>query len=138
MKSTLIALSLTMSSLFGYGFGFNFSNGQESEKERQPAEIINEIRCLLNQTVSEYQSKNTTGALALAEDAYLENYELIEGPLAEQNQTLMEDTEVMLREDLRNLIKDKSPESDIQVLVEKINSNLNSAEMVLANRTEIK
>jgi hypothetical protein len=136
MKLTLIGLSLTISSLFGYGFGFNVSNGQESEKERQPAEITTEIRSLLNQTVLEYQNKNFSGASALAEKAYLENYEFIEAPLEEQNETLMEETEAMLREQLRDLVKSHGSESDVQMLVEKINSNLNQADTLLANRTE--
>jgi hypothetical protein len=135
MKSSLIGLSLTISSLFGYGFGFNISNGQESEKERQPAEIISEIRSLLNQTVSEYQSKNFTGASDLAEEAYLENYEFIEAPLEEQNETLMEQTEEMLREQLRDLVKSEGAEADVQTLVEKINVNLDQADKLLTNQT---
>lgn len=69
------------------------------------------------------------------EEAYLENYEFIEAPLAEQNETLMEETEVMLREQLRDLVKDDNTETDVQMLVEKINSNLYQADILLANQT---
>lgn len=65
----------------------------------------------------------------------MENYEFIETPLAEQNETLMEETEVMLREQLRDLVKDVNTETDVQMLVEKINSNLNQADLLLANQT---
>lgn len=68
------------------------------------------------------------------EEAYLENYEFIEAPLAEQNETLMEETEVMLREQLRDLVKNDSTETDVQMLVEKINSNLYQADLLLANQ----
>ncbi len=123
--------------VFGYGFGLNVSNGQESDaKERQPAEIITEIRSLLNQTMKEYQNKNFSGASALVEEAYLENYEFIEAPLEDQNETLMEETEVMLREELRDQVEGEDADADVQTLVEKINSNLNQADILLANQTE--
>ena len=130
--SALLAILLVL----GYGLGFNISSGQGSDAdERKPIEIITSIRSLLNQTIVEYQNKNFSGASALVEEAYLENYEFIEAPLAEQNETLMEETEVMLREQLRDLVKNDNTETDVQMLVEKINSNLNQADLLLANQT---
>jgi hypothetical protein len=137
MESTVLSMSLTILLLFGYGFGLNDSDAQESDaEERTPVDIITEIRSLLNQTVTEYQNKNFSGSSALVEEAYLENYEFIEAPLAEQNETLMEETEVMLREQLRDLVKSEGVEADVQTLIEKINSNLDQADMLLANQTE--
>jgi hypothetical protein len=137
MESTVSSMSLTILLLFGYGFGLNVSNAQESEaEERKPVEIITEIRSLLNQTIIEYQNSNFSGSSALVEEAYLENYEFIEAPLAEQNETLMEETEVMLREQLRDLVKNEGVEADVQTLVEKINSNLDQADLLLTNQTE--
>lgn len=136
MESTVLSVSLTILLFFG-GLGLNVSNGQESDaKERNPGEIITEIRSLLNQTIIEYQNKNSSGASALVEEAYLENYEFIEAPLAEQNETLMEETEVMLREQLRDLVKGDSVEADVQALLQKINSNLDQAVKLLSNHTE--
>jgi hypothetical protein len=136
MVSIVLTVLLTILPLFGYGLGLNISSGQESDAdESKPTEIITSIRSLLNQTIVEYQNKNFSGASALVEEAYLENYEFIEAPLAEQNETLMEETEVMLREQLRDLVKDDSTETDVQMLVEKINSNLNQADLLLANQT---
>lgn len=137
MESTVLSMSLTILLFFGYGLGLNLSNGQESDaEERNPGEIISEIRSLLNQTIIEYQNKNSSGASALVEEAYLENYEFIEAPLAEQNETLMEETEVMLREQLRDLVKSDNVEADIQALLQKINSNLDQANQLLTNQTE--
>lgn len=81
-------------------------------------------------------NKNFSGASALAEEAYLENYEFIESPLVEKNETLMEETEVMLRGQLRDQVKGDDPDADVQSLVEKINSNLDQADILLANQTE--
>lgn len=137
MESTVLSMSLTILLFFGYEIGLNLSNGQESgAEERNPGEIITEIRSLLNQTIIEYQNKNSSGASALVEEAYLENYEFIEAPLAEQNETLMEETEVMLREQLRDLVKSDSAEADVQTLLQKINSNLDQADQLLTNQTE--
>jgi hypothetical protein len=138
MKLTGIRLSLSATLLLCYGFGFlNVSKGQESEtEERRPEQLITEIRSLLNQTMLEYQNKNFSGASALSEKAYLDNYEFIEAPLEEQNETLMEETELMLREQLRDLVKSEGAEANIQMLIEKINSNLEQADVLLANRTE--
>lgn len=137
MESIVLSMSLTILLFSGYGLGLNLSNGQESDaEERNPGEIISEIRSLLNQTIIEYQNKNSSGASALVEEAYLENYEFIEAPLAEQNETLMEETEVMLREQLRDLVKSDSVEADIQALIQKINSNLDQADQLLTNQTE--
>jgi hypothetical protein len=123
----------------GYGVvvGSNFLNAQEEDvEERQPGDIITEIRSLLNKTMTEFQNQNVSGASALTEEAYLENYEFIEGPLAEQNETLMEETEVMLREQLRDLVKSDSTETDVRMLIDKINSNLDKADQLLINTTE--
>jgi hypothetical protein len=137
MESTVLSMSLTILLFFGYEIGLNLSNGQESgAEERNPGEIITEIRSLLNQTIIEYQNKNSSGASALVEEAYLENYEFIEAQLAEQNETLMEETEVMLREQLRDLVKSDNVEADVQTLLQKINSNLDQADQLLTNQTE--
>lgn len=137
MESTVLSMSLTILFFFGFGLGLNLSNGQESDaEERNLGEIISEIRSLLNQTIIEYQNKNSSGASALVEEAYLENYEFIEAPLAQQNETLMEETEVMLREQLRDLVKSDSVEADVQSLLQKINSNLDQADKLLTNQTE--
>ena len=94
---------------------------------------IPEIRTLLNQTLDAYENQNYDQADTLAIQAYLDNYEFIEAPLAEQNRTLMETTELMLREDLRQLIQTHAPIEEIQEHVDKINSNLNQAEELLAS-----
>jgi antitoxin component HigA of HigAB toxin-antitoxin module len=93
---------------------------------------IPEIRNLLNQTLDAYESQNYEQADTLAIQAYLDNYEFVEAPLAEQNRTLMETTELMLREDLRQLIQSQAPIEEIQAHIDKINSNLNQAEELLA------
>ncbi len=77
-------------------------------------EIISEIRSLLNQTIQAYQQQNYPEAEALATTAYIDNFEFIEAPLAEKNEALMENTEGMLREQLRQLIQNQVSVEQLQ------------------------
>lgn len=103
--------------------------GQGSSTES--GEIISEIRNLLNQTVDAYKQQNYVEAEALATTAYLDNFEFIEAPLAEKDEVLMENTEAMLREQLRQLIQNQVPTEQLQQYIDKINSNLDKAEQLL-------
>jgi hypothetical protein len=97
----------------------------------ESGEIISEIRSLLNQTVEAYRQQNYAEAEALATTAYLDNFEFIEAPLAEKDEALMENTEVMLREQLRQLIQNKVSLEELQQYIDKINNNLDKAEGLL-------
>ena len=101
----------------------------------ESGKIISEIRNLLNQTVKAYNRQNYEEAEALATTAYLEHFEFIEAPLAEKDEVLIENTEVMLREQLRQLIQNKVSAEGIQQHTDKINSNLYKAEELLADET---
>jgi hypothetical protein len=85
----------------------------------------------LNQTVNAYKQQNYADAEALVTTAYLDNFEFIEAPLAEKDEVLMENTETMLREQLRQLIQNQVPAEQLQQHVDKINSNLDKAEQLL-------
>jgi hypothetical protein len=105
------------------------SLGQETGAES--GEIISEIRKLLNQTIDAYRQQNYEGAEALATTAYLDNFEFIEAPLAEKDETLMQNIEVLLREQLRQLIQEHVPVEELQLHIDKINNNLKNAEGLL-------
>jgi hypothetical protein len=85
----------------------------------------------LNQTVNAYKQQNYAEAEALVTTAYLDNFEFIEAPLAEKDEVLMENTETMLREQLRQLIQNQVPAEQLQQHVDKINSNLDKVEQLL-------
>ncbi len=138
MMFFFIAGSLTMTSvlqslttqIFNASIESNIAFAQEQKKT--PA-----VKSLLNQTLSEYRNQNFTGAQGLASSAYLDQFEFIEAPLDKHEKALKENTELMLREQLRQYIKDKSPIENIQQLINNINSNLDKAEALLANEPPI-
>jgi hypothetical protein len=110
-----------------------FSQVEEQDTEetqRQPLQIIEDIQGLLNKTLDEYKAQNYTGAEDLATLAYLDNYEYVEAPLAEKNEELMEETEIMLREDLSTNIENKVPFEQVEQLIKNINSNLDRAKQL--------
>ena len=97
----------------------------------ESGEIISEIRSLLNQTAEAYKQQDYAEAEALATTAHLDNFEFIEAPLAEKDEALMENTEIMLREQLRQLIQNKVSLEELQQHIDKININLDKAEKLI-------
>jgi hypothetical protein len=100
-----------------------------------PLEFISVIRGLLNQTVIEYTNQNYTGAEELGTTAYLDNYEYVEGRLAEIDRPLMETTEIQMREELRKMILDRVPVEELQDHIDEINANLDKSVELLSNST---
>jgi hypothetical protein len=106
--------------------------GEEAGAEEQdPIAIINNIKSLLTQLITVYGMQDYQGAESIATEAYLENYEFIEAPLAQHDQQLMEQTEVMLREELRQMITDRVPIEQIEQHITMINANLDRAAELL-------
>ena len=105
----------------------------EQASNTKTLQYITNARQLLNQTFDAYQKQNYTGALALATKAYLDNFEFVEGPVQQHDKTLKQNTEFMIRGDLRGQIKHKVPVDDIKTLIGKINTNLDKAEKLLSS-----
>src|ERR687895_2804067 len=110
---------------------FSQVEGQDTEEIlREPIKIIEDIQVMLNKILEEYKAQNYMGAEELATVAYIENYEYVEAPLAEKNEELMEETEIMLREDLSTAIEEKAPVEQVQQLMNNINGNLEQAKQL--------
>jgi len=101
-------------------------------KGNQLSEYIDNIQSLMMQTKQEYSQGNTDVALSLATKAYLDNYEFVEGPLTEAGKDeLMERVEVMIREELRNMIKNKASTAQVNSQVNAILDEMKSVEKIL-------
>jgi len=93
---------------------------------------VETIKDLLEQTKQEYANGNTDLALSLATKAYLDNYEFLEGPLEESGEDeLMKEVEVMLREELRNMIKDGAPASEVNSQIDAILVKMDAVAVVV-------
>jgi uncharacterized protein (DUF736 family) len=85
---------------------------------------IDTIEDLLDQASSKYNAGDTAGALLLATTAYLENYEYIEGAIADKDSALMQKVELMLRRDLRHTINTQQPAEDVDAKIDSIKAEL--------------
>jgi hypothetical protein len=108
------------------------TGGEGGAEEQDPIAIINNIKSLLTRLIEAYRSQDYQGAENIAIEAYLENYEYIEAPIAQQDEELMEQTEVMLREALRQMITDRAPIEQIEQHIGMINANLDRAAQLLS------
>lgn len=80
---------------------------------------------LLNQSSFEYKNSNYTGAEELAIAAYLDNFEHVEEELDKKSShAFMEDIEHKMREELRDLIKDKAQQSELDIHINATEAKL--------------
>ncbi len=96
------------------------------EEETKPT--VGEIRLMLDAIVHEYEEGEYEEAETLAIKAYLEKYEFLEADIAAVDEELMEETEIMLREDLRQLLRERAGLDEIKAKVDEIKANLDRIE----------
>lgn len=125
--SILIAAIIMPLSVSGMQMGYS----QEKEAtvtEGEPNKFVDYLenaRSLLNQTSVEYKNSNYTGAEELAIEAYLDNFEHVEEELENKSShAFMEDIEHKMREELRDLIKDKVQQSELDIHVNATDAKL--------------
>jgi len=105
--------------------------GEESE-DAELQSYVDEIRELLTQAKQEYQNGDSDLALSLATKAYLDNYEFLEGPLIEAGEReLMEEVEIMLREELRGMMKSGASVSEVNSQIDAILIKMDTVEVVV-------
>lgn len=104
--------------------------GVESE-DADLLDYVENIRSLLKETKVEYAAGNTDEALSLATKAYLDNYEFLESPIAQQNPELKDEIEHMMREELRDMIKAGAPTSEVDAQVDAILLKMNDVAKIV-------
>lgn len=134
--SMAMAASLAAVALFaGCGDSGSSSSTEESEHEAAtPAKAIAEIgrvRLGLAAGLAAYKQGNAEKADELIGNAYLEHFELVEGPLGESNEELNEELEDLIREELRNEVQAGADVAEVEALISEANQQLNKAEKAL-------
>ena len=81
----------------------------------------------LEEAAAAYEKGDEAEAEQLAGDAYLEHFEIVEGPLEEVDPELNESLEELIREELRTAITDGAPAGDVSALVEEASTGLDVA-----------
>ena len=96
------------------------------------------IRNLMSDVINEVkQNSDYRQADKAAMTAYLDNYEYLEAPIERFNATLMEDIEIDMREELRDMLKEEQPIPAIENFVEGILVKLSTAEQLLNSDASI-
>ena len=103
-----------------------------------PTDYISEIKNLLGQAKTQYQNGNADAAFDLVTAAYLDNYEFVEKDLAKLDLKLMEQIEIMMREELREMIKNKDTISEVDNKISLILDKLQKAEDLLSGKSPLK
>ena len=128
LRWTILMVAILLPASFSdlkYGFGQENKTAQGDEGSNKFVNYLENARNLLNQTSVEYKNGNLTGAEELADTAYLDNFEFVEDVLEEKgSHSFMEDLEHMMREDLRELIKDKADQSDLDMHINATDAKL--------------
>ena len=106
----------------------------EAEASVTPATAIEEIGAVedgLAASVAAYEKGDADQAEELASTAYLEHFELVEGPLEEADEELNEHLEELIREELRAAITEGAAVADVKKLVAEANDGLDEARTIL-------
>ena len=95
-------------------------------------DYVETIETLLMDAKSEYRNGNGVLALSYATKAYLDNYEFLEGPLVEAGEReLMEEVEILMREELRNMIRNGAPVEQVDEQIDLILIKMKTVEMIV-------
>lgn len=104
--------------------GSGMMMGTPITKQSDVIVTINNIEKILDQASSAYRSDDQNTALSLATNAYLENYEYIEGAIAQKDRLQMEKIEIMMRVDLRSMINNGDTSDNVDAKINSIKSEL--------------
>ena len=95
--------------------------GTEESDEDKLQGYVNNIVDLLTRADAAYASGDSDLALSLVTKAYLDNFEFLESPLVNAGEKeLMEDIEHEMREELRTMIKQGAPTSQVSSQIDTI------------------
>lgn len=117
-------------------FSVTSTTGNTLDSSIQP--YFDKINILLDSAIKNIKNKNDyTSAEKNVTSAYLDNYEFLEAPIEKVNSSLMGKTEIDMRENLRSLIKNGAPLSQIENLVSKIQNNLEVSKNLLSQSSSM-
>ena len=106
--------------------------GIDDEGDDALLDYVKTIKELLADAKSEYRQDNTDLALSFVTKAYLDNYEFVEGSLVDAGEReLMEEVEVLMREELRDRIRTGAPVVEIDSRIDTILNKVDTISAVL-------
>ncbi|MEM3172351.1 MAG: FTR1 family protein, partial [Candidatus Nitrosotenuis sp.] len=96
--------------------------------------LYDTIRQIYAQTILELKNNNYEKAEELVIAAYLDNFEYLEADIEVVDADLLHKMEINMREELRNMIKEKRPADEVEAFInDPILNDLENAERMVAN-----
>ena len=130
----VLAITAVVAAIGLAACGDSDETSTEAEASVTPAMAIEEIGAVedgLAASVAAYEKGDADQAEELASTAYLEHFELVEGPLEEADEELNEHLEELIREELRAAITEGAAVADVKKLVAEANDGLDEARKIL-------
>lgn len=98
--------------------------GSPITQQSDVLDTIDNIEKILDDVSTNYRNGDKDTAFSLATTAYLENYEYVEGAIAQKDGQLMEKIELMMRVDLRNMIQNNESSDAVDAKIASIKNEL--------------
>ena len=103
----------------------------ETTSASQARAEIGEVRTGLAAAVASLEDGDAKAAENAVSEAYLQHFELVEGPLEKVDEELKEKLEHAIREDLRDKIRNGASVTEVTAMVSGIKADLDTAEQKL-------
>lgn len=133
MKARIGAMALALS-IGAFAAGCGSSDDKKSDEAEEhastPAQALVElgkVRSGLATALVTYKAGDKAEADKQVGDAYLEHFELVEGPLEQVDHELNEELEDGIREELRGQMQAGAPAAKVEQLVEQLDGKLEEA-----------
>lgn len=133
-KRTIFAAALAALALVAAGCGDDDEETATEEAAATPQQAIAEIGAVrqgLTQGLAAYRAGDAERADTVIGDAYLEHFEIVEGPLEDADPELNEELEELISTEIREQIEAGAPAKEVQELVQEAQTGLDQAEAVL-------
>ena len=134
MKTKAGMFAVALAAAMVVGCGGDDESRDEAEAKATPEQAIahiSEVRTGLDEALKTYEAGDAAKADEQVGTAYLEHFEVVEGPLEDVDDELNEKLEDAIREELRGKIQDKAPHAEVQQLTDAIKADLAKAEAAL-------
>jgi high-affinity iron transporter len=118
----------------GCGSGDSSSDSEAAEHQATPQQAVAEIAAVrsgLTEALATYKSGDRAAADEQVGTAYLEHFELVEGPLEEVDHELTEELEDGIREHLREAMRDDASVARVRGMIEQLDAQLAEAKVAL-------
>lgn len=133
LRLTLVPLAAT-AALALSACGDDDKSSEPEAEQASPAVALAEAgktRAALTAALATYKGGDEAGAADQVSEAYLQHFELVEGPLEEKDHELNEELEDAIRKELVGKMKAGAPAAEVEALVTEIDRDLATAEAKL-------